>query len=253
MWAFINFNTELKSPAEIRHAVADGFIDSHSPNSTTSTSMISKTLNKLFHPEMAAFDRGPAKLLKNSDPQQYNHQRYFRMKDLIENKEKIVKAIARQYTGEKRFSLVVVFDNVDKRSRDVQLAIFEAAQWFKELTRALVIVNLRDTTFEAHRDEPPLDAFINAVNFYIKSPRFAAMLRKRLDIVLENIQQDPELSQVPEVHARIRRDRHLRIGPARRIPYEHLRFALRQAGGEHRCGSRISCRTQRTQRPRHVR
>jgi hypothetical protein len=91
-------------------------------------------------------------------------------------------------------SLVVVFDNVDKRSRDVQLAIFEGAQWFKDLTRALVIVNLRDTTFEAHRDEPPLDAFINAVNFYIKSPRFAAMLRKRLDIVLENIQQDPELS-----------------------------------------------------------
>jgi len=118
------------------------------------------------------------------------------MKELVENKEKVVEAIARQYTGEKRFSLVVVFDNVDKRSRDVQLAIFEAAQWFKDLTRALVIVNLRDTTFEAHRDEPPLDAFINAVNFYIKSPRFAAMLRKRLDLVLDNIQQDPELSKL---------------------------------------------------------
>lgn len=85
---------------------------------------------------------------------------------------------------------------MDKRSRDVQLAIFEAAQWIKDLTRSLIIVNLRDTTFEAHRDEPPLDAFINAVNFYIKSPRFAAMLRKRLDIVLENIQQDPELSKM---------------------------------------------------------
>ena len=89
-----------------------------------------------------------------------------------------------------------MFDNVDKRSRDVQLAIFEAAQWFKELTRALVIVNLRDTTFEAHRDEPPLDAFINAVNFYIRSPRFAAMIRKRLEIVLENIQQDPSLAKL---------------------------------------------------------
>jgi hypothetical protein len=117
------------------------------------------------------------------------------MTELIADKEKFVEAIARQYSGEKRFSIVVVFDNVDKRSRDVQLAIFEAAQWFKELTRALVIVNLRDTTFEAHRDEPPLDAFINAVNFYIKSPRFAAMLRKRLDIVLDNIRQDPELSK----------------------------------------------------------
>jgi hypothetical protein len=53
-----------------------------------------------------------------------------------------------------------------------------------ELTRALVIVNLRDTTFEAHREEPPLDAFINAVNFYIRSPRFALMIRKRLELVM---------------------------------------------------------------------
>jgi GTPase SAR1 family protein len=195
MWAFINFNTELKSPAEIREAVAKGFISSFAELNNIDLDDI-EVLNKLFYPEMAAFDRGPAKLLKNSDPQQYNHQRYFKMKELIEDKEKLVEAIARQYTGEKRFSLVVVFDNVDKRSRDVQLAIFEAAQWFKELTRALVIVNMRDTTFEAHREEPPLDAFINAINFYIKSPRFAAMLRKRLDIVLENIQQDPELSKL---------------------------------------------------------
>ncbi|MGA7453679.1 MAG: hypothetical protein WBW73_21200, partial [Rhodoplanes sp.] len=194
MWAFINFNTELKSPAEIREAVALGFIKSFAELNNVDFDDI-EVLYKLFHPEMAAFDRGPAKLLKNSDPQQYNHQRYFRMTELIADKEIFVEAIARQYSGEKRFSIVVVFDNVDKRSRDVQLAIFEAAQWFKELTRALVIVNLRDTTFEAHRDEPPLDAFINAVNFYIKSPRFAAMLRKRLDIVLDNIRQDPELSK----------------------------------------------------------
>jgi GTPase SAR1 family protein len=195
MWAFIDFNTELKSAAEIRGAVTSGFIESFAELNTIDFDDI-EVLTKLFHPEMAAFERGPAKLLKNANPQQYNQQRYFRMKELIADQEKFVEAIARQYSGEKRFSIVVVFDNVDKRSRDVQLAIFEAAQWFKNLTRALVIVNLRDTTFEAHREEPPLDAFINAVNFYIRSPRFAAMLRKRLDIVIENIQQDSELSKV---------------------------------------------------------
>lgn len=135
----------------------------------------------------------------------------------------------------------------------MQLAIFEAAQWIKDLTRSLIIVNLRDTTFEAHRDEPPLDAFINAVNFYIKSPRFAAILRKRLDIVLENIQQDPELSKMQKFTLRVRRDCHLQIWPPRRIPDEHLRFALRQEGGEHRCCSQISHRTQCPQRPWYVR
>jgi hypothetical protein len=71
-----------------------------------------------------------------------------------------------------------------------------AARWFKELTRALVIVNMRDTTFEAHRDEKPLDAFINAVNFYIRAPRFAAMIRSRLEIVLENIESEEEVSKL---------------------------------------------------------
>ncbi len=80
--------------------------------------------------------------------------------------------------------MVIVFDNVDKRNRDQQLNIFETAQWFKNLTRALILVTLRDTTFEAHRDEPPLDAFANAINFYIRPPRFAQVIRKRLELVL---------------------------------------------------------------------
>ena len=176
MWAFLNFNIELKSAVELRMAVAESFIQSFCELNGIDLADLA-FIEKLFSHEMAAFDRGPAKLLKSANHQQYNQQRYFKLKALIEDKEKIVSAISRYYSGEKHIGLVVVFDNVDKRSRDVQLAIFEAAQWFKELTRALIIVNLRDTTFEAHRDEPPLDAFINAVNFYIRSPRFAAMIR----------------------------------------------------------------------------
>jgi GTPase SAR1 family protein len=195
MWAFLNFNTELKDPKELREAVAESFIKSFCELNNVDLDDLGQ-IEKLFQSELAAFDRGPAKLLKTGNNQQYNQQRYFRLKELVENKEKLVSAISRHYTGEKRIGLVVVFDNVDKRSRDVQLAIFEAAQWFKELTRALVIVNLRDTTFEAHRDEPPLDAFINAVNFYIRAPRFAAMIRKRLEIVLENIEADEDVSRL---------------------------------------------------------
>jgi hypothetical protein len=48
----------------------------------------------------------------------------------------------------------------------------------------------------AHREEKPLDAFINAVNFYIRPPRFALMLRKRLEIVLENVAGDEDLAKL---------------------------------------------------------
>jgi Cdc6-like AAA superfamily ATPase len=186
MWAIINFNNEIRSPTEIREAILRDFIQSFCESNNVNIESL-EDLEKLFSHELAAFERGPAKILKNTNQQQYHQQRYLKLKELSDDKEKIVSAIARHYTGERRIGLVVVFDNVDKRSRDVQLAIFEGAQWFKELTRALVIITLRDTTFEAHREEKPLDAFINAVNFYIRPPRFALMLRKRLEIVIENV------------------------------------------------------------------
>jgi len=196
IWAFLNFNTEVKDAQELRDTVLTQFLQSFRELNEIDLDD-NDEIEKLFSHEIAAFERGPAKnLLKSGNDQQYHQQRYFRIKELTDDKEKVVGAISRHYAGERRIGLVVVFDNVDKRSRDVQLAIFEAAQWFKELTRALVIVNMRDTTFEAHRDEKPLDAFINAVNFYIRAPRFALMIRSRLEIVLENIASAEEVSKL---------------------------------------------------------
>ena len=252
MWAFLNFNTELKDAVELRSAVAELFINSFCEMNNIDLADLHQ-LERLFAHEMAAFDRGPAKLLKNTNAQQYNQQRYFKLKDLMEDQEKIVAAISRHYTGEKRIGLVVVFDNVDKRSRDVQLAIFEAAQWFKELTRALVIVNLRDTTFEAHRDEPPLDAFINAVNFYIRSPRFALMIKKRLEIGTGEHRAGRRPGRISKVHARIGGAGHIQVWSSGRIPDEHLCVAIRQTCEQYRRGSRVSRRKERPERTRDVR
>jgi GTPase SAR1 family protein len=194
LWAFINFNVEFSDIARLRETISDRFIKSFTKLNNVNVEDL-EHVEKLFRPELAQFERGPAKLLLKTNEQQYNHQRYLKLKELTADQPRLVEAIARHYTGEKRLGIVCVFDNVDKRSRDLQLAIFEAAQWFKDITRALVIVNLRDSTFEAHRDEPPLDAFINAVNFYIRPPRFAEVIRKRLEIVLENIESDNGLAR----------------------------------------------------------
>ena len=85
--------------------------------------------------------------------QQSNQQRYVRLKEWREDNQKLLSGISRHCTGEKRISLVVMFDNVDKWSRDVQFGMVQGT------ARALVIVNLRDTAFEAHREEPPARRF----------------------------------------------------------------------------------------------
>lgn len=193
-WSFINFNSGFNDPASLERDIAAAFIESFCALNGIEVREL-EFLEKVFRTEMNQFDKGPAKLLIDTDRQRYNQERYFRLKQLMESDKDIVSALARHFTGERGIGLVVVFDNVDKRSRDLQLAIFAAAQWFKSVTRGLVIVNLRDTTFEAHRDEKPLDAFINAVNFYIRPPRFSLVLQKRLEVLLSRLTADIALEE----------------------------------------------------------
>jgi len=185
-WAFVDFNVLPPDLKNLRTWIADKFISSFSETNRVDVDSL-KELEKIFGADLNKFEKGPAKLIREASENEYRRKKADALTQWVADKEKFVESIARYYSGDKHFGLVIVFDNVDRRSRDEQLKIFEAAQWFKDITRALVIVNLRDTTFEAHRDEPPLDAFINAVNFYIRPPRFAQVIRKRLELILENL------------------------------------------------------------------
>jgi hypothetical protein len=70
---------------------------------------------------------------------------------------------SRHYTGEKRISLVVVFDHVDQRFCDVQFGDFEAARRFKELIRARSLSSIAGTQ---HLKRIARNRrFVNAVNF----------------------------------------------------------------------------------------
>lgn len=183
LWSFLNFNV-LTPNAKLSEWVAQQFVES-----LASINQIEiydfDLLEKVFSVELNRFDHGANKRLKDIDPVEFERRRSQHLDDLSKNWTELAKAISRHFSGEGGKGIVVVFDNVDKRSREQQLEIFEAAQWFKEISRALVLINLRDSTFEAHRFEPPLDAFVNAINFYITPPRFAQVIRKRLELVLE--------------------------------------------------------------------
>jgi GTPase SAR1 family protein len=188
-WAFLNFNVMPPGLDGLKTWIAEQFAQSFAAVNGVDLYEADQIEN-IFGAEVRRFERSPAKALKNNDRTEYIRRRTSLLEELTKDPVKLAECIARHFSGEMQFGIVIVFDNVDKRSRDQQLAIFEAAQWFKELTKALVLVNLRDSTFEAHRDEPPLDAFINAINFYIRPPRFAQVIRKRLELVLETLQTE---------------------------------------------------------------
>lgn len=99
-------------------------------------------------------------------------------------------AIARYLHGDRAENLVVVFDNVDRRSASEQLVCFQLAQWFMAQTRCLVILSMRDVTFELFKNEPPLDTFKSGTIFHISPPRFIDVVKKRLELSLEALDEE---------------------------------------------------------------
>lgn len=192
VWAFIDFNN-TGSIDDMNGYVADEFLKSLEEMNGYDI-YEEETLDKILGPEITKFERSN-KTLKQHNPAEFEARKSTERAKLMDNKEKFAEALARHFAGEQQQGLVVVFDNVDKLSTDRQLAIFESAQWFKNLTKSLVIVNLRDVTFETHRDEKPLDAFINSINFYIKPPRFAQVIRKRLELMMETLPSEVDKKQ----------------------------------------------------------
>ena len=80
-------------------------------------------------------------------------------------------------------SLVVVLDNCDKRNTDEQLLMFEVANWIKDNIKCIVFLPLRETTYENHKYEKPLDTVIKDLIFKINAPSLEQVLRQRVSYI----------------------------------------------------------------------
>lgn len=98
------------------------------------------------------------------------------------------KAMSRYLCGERNCLLVVVFDNCDKQDRDEQLGCFQIARWLQSEIRCLVILPIRDVTYHACKDRPPLDTTIKDLVFRIDPPPFSKVLGARIRLVLDDLQ-----------------------------------------------------------------
>lgn len=88
-------------------------------------------------------------------------------------------------------TLIVVLDNCDKRSRDDQLLMFEVATWLKNTMHCMVFLPLRDVTYDAYRNSPPLDTVIKDLVFRIDPPRLDQVIQARLDYAIREAKAKP--------------------------------------------------------------
>ena len=97
------------------------------------------------------------------------------------------RAYGRLLCGNTNKTLVIVFDNSDKRENVDQLAMFESARWIKDELHACVFLPLRDITYDLHKEEPPLDTATSSnLVFRIDSPDFIKVLNRRIALAIKS-------------------------------------------------------------------
>jgi hypothetical protein len=148
-----------------------------------------ESLRKLYSVEIGSFNKGRGRLYP-MDSEKYNEELARCLEALEADLQKTAVAYSRYCATERGKLLILVFDNCDKRLLDEQLLMFQAAQWVQRDFRALVILPLREETYDNYRNRPPLDTALKDLVFRIEPPLFQAVLVRRVQLALSKIRQE---------------------------------------------------------------
>lgn len=186
-WLRLDLNDSPQNKEEIYRWVKTSLIDQFLkiPNNIDLESLTG--LVKIFSTEVEKFKKGPGALL-TADEATYNLKLYELLVSCVQDDMRYLQCLERYFCRNRGKLLVVVLDNCDRRDRDMQLLMFEVARWIQSELRTLVILPLRDTTYELHRDQPPLDAALKDLTFRIEPPLFQSVLKKRIDLILKDLE-----------------------------------------------------------------
>jgi len=146
-------------------------------------------LKKLYSVEIRRLKKGPLALLEEGSSE-YNNRLLDKILQLQSDSLATAKAMERYICAERSKLLIIVLDNCDKRNREDQLLMFQVAQWLQEQLHSLIILPIRDVTYDLHRSEPPLDTALKDLVFRIEPPRFTKILSKRVSLALKDMQKN---------------------------------------------------------------
>jgi len=185
IWVRINMNAAPISHAEIytwlREQIIEGCQNEYPELDFDDLTI----MQNVYSVEINKWKKGLGKLY--TDPTVFNEKLAQHLEGLQQNRHLTAVANTRYCATSRGKLLVVVLDNCDKRTRDEQLLMFQAAQWVQNEFRGLVILPLREETFDTHRDKPPLDTALKDLVFRIEAPLFQNLLINRVQLALNEI------------------------------------------------------------------
>lgn len=190
-WSFIDFNT---GPSDLRNAqtwLAESFLRSFVEENPNFDIYDGDNLERIFSVELNR-QKGIYAKLANISTADAEKQKIQDLSNWKDDPLKLTLGLCRFIGGERRQTVIVVMDNVDKRDLEDQLDAFQLSLWFMKESRAFVVLQMRDETYERYKNQPPLDTFRTGIKFHIAPPRFMEVVRKRLELSLDYLVSNTE-------------------------------------------------------------
>lgn len=182
-WVFINMNQSPLTRIEIYNWIKNKIINELESNHNEINFYSLEIIKKIFRKEIYEFDVGIGSLLKNNESQ-YNIELYKILKEKMEDKTIYLKSLI-SYIKEQHYQLpIIVLDNCDKRNKEEQLLMFEVSQWLRTTFKCIIILPMRDNTYDQYKEEPPLDTVVKDLVFRIDPPDLMKVIQARLDYII---------------------------------------------------------------------
>ena len=154
-WIFLNMNTAPITNTEIYDWIKQEIIAQLKANHQYIDFSSLDVIKNVFRKEVHEFENGLGQLIK-SDEKEYNLKLYEILSSKMSDNTILLKHMI-QYLKEIKGSLpIIVLDNCDKRNKEEQLLMFQVAEWLRTTFKCLVILPMRDSTYDQYRNEPPL-------------------------------------------------------------------------------------------------
>lgn len=189
VWCRLNMNVAPVSASEIYAWLREELIAAARASLPDLDFDDLETMRRLYGVELVKFAKGVGKLYA-AQSEIYDVKLAEELQRLTADRHLTANCHVRFSCGERQKLCLIVLDNCDKKTRDEQLLMFEAAQWLQKEFRCLVILPLRDETYDNHRDQPPLDTALKDMVFRIEPPLFQQVLVKRVQLALLELTSD---------------------------------------------------------------
>lgn len=181
-WIFIDMNLAPNSINEIYRWVKTTLLETLKKLHYEINFTDIETLKHMFRREIQEFEQGIGQLIKD-DPNSYSKELFNLLKEKISDSETMLRAVLDYLKGDYGIVPIIVLDNCDKRDRDTQLLMFEVAQWLRSTFKSVVILPMRDSTYDMYKDEKPLDTIVKDLVFRIDPPDLLKVLQARLEYI----------------------------------------------------------------------